>query len=1165
MPNIILTAQNNGNILSKSNTSLSFTTNGKTNDDQPTILKTDYSSNLAIDTPAPSIWGSSMNLYGSSVNQKNPITAKITGFDSNTGEYTVEYTWKHNNPNPAYYTGNIVVTPDNINNIPANGGTKTFNISGIKYNAASNLTINRYCPVALSGTIPGDSASNQGGSVNDDKFYYYEKLIRNGGSVKQVIAYGPAQSAGTTNDLSGVLTLSSDQTWLTFDNGASGVKYTFSNDENKFSPITVNATANTPSAKYGTASASLDFNPKQGVKNTAITHTITLSGLKKLTDADNTRATTQKRTATINYQFNIGGYQNKTADGNLIPDITPQKVVGSFGITQDGGDVSAKNPQITYSLTYTSVDYFVPGDNFKPVKKDDTTFTIDIGSTEGSEGEVNGNVSGDFPDSFEPYGGTTNVTVGGLGIVYPVDYNTRQIKLTATGRIDYVDKVNDSTTGVSNHTYTTSEEIIIPQLGKKHDVPEAEIEWYIDSEKTNSIPSGKSDAPLLTINSSNPMSLGKYSKSISLTASSNEAAPTSGGVTGDLKVTKDKSSVPSTGGTVTITCDTSSMNFAAAKIPATDSAYFRVRGYSTSNTKGIDHIATVKENSFGYDFSDAETASGNLVFNKLIYIKGQPGILNGIPSSTVTFNPSVGTTNPTSLTFNSTSSSKQTLWTIPSGSVPVDSLSYSMSADKQSVYVKMEGPTSGPTVFKFTYDYNGNSKSFYVTREAYKNQIINTTLNVSGATDYLNTNGASFPMTYNCVVGNYTFTGWSFKNDTRTTKVDSVSWDSSTLDFGATSSQSSKNAVLTVNTSLEDYTPKTITFTLTGTKQYPDGSGISKYAKSWVTEVPFITREIFTDAPTISVSPEGYENYFTYTFANSIFTATFKNVAVNESTVTINTPTYNQNGWDKYFTVNYSGASGGDSERTVTVTASSGGKSATLTCHRGEIKTPVSSAKTITFNVTNNNPDFVTLSCPTTSIAPNTTASDPKNSIRPIAQMKTLSSISLDKFDNYNTTFKGQGASKTLDAITTDITAKDKNGNPQVTTIDALIKHHFYSGFSNSGIPSSIVLTKNITGKVVCNQDTTKSSNYKNTVSKTVENIINSSNPVYTWSITNNSGAGFLSIDNSGTLTINPDNYKVSSENGVDETVTCTVKIGSPAKEYLGRDTLSVTKTLHVV
>ncbi len=1158
-------AKDNGNILSSSiNTkkSLSFTTKGKANTDESTVLKTDYRTNLTITTPTPLIWNNSVDTYRRSVSQTEPISAAITGFDSDSGEYTVEYTWnKHNNPDPAYYTGSLSVKPENTDNISVNSGTKNILATGITYNAASNLTIDRYSPVTLAGTIPSDSSSNQGGSISDDKFYSYFVRNRVGNSFNTKLVYGPGQIAGSINDLSGVLTLASNSSWLTFDNGTTNEEYTFDNDNNKFPTITINAAANTPNAKYGTASASLDYSPKSSIDSSSTKQTITLSGLKKVTDADNTQAETKERTATITYSFHINNYQDKTADGVAIANLTPEDITNeSFTITQSGGNVAVPNPSITYSLTYKSADYKVSGDDFVPTRTGDNTFTVNFGDIDGTEGTVSGSLDADFPDSFEVYGGITNVTVNGLEITNPIDYASRDIKFTALGRIDYVDEVNNSTTGISNYTYTTTKEITLHQYGHYHDTPEAEIKWYVDSAKTNTAPYGKS-APTLSIGT-NPMSLGSNSKTISLTASSNEAKSQSGGVTGALYVYPDRTSVPYYGGTLTIAADPINMTFNNATIPATDSAYFRVRGYSTSNTKGNDNITTVAENSFGHDFNNAAPGSGNLVYNKLIYIKGQDEINNGTASLNVSFTSTGGSSvSPSSLTFSSSSDSKQTSWSIPGASLPSTSLTYEMATDNKSVTVSMSGNTLGTTSFTCTYNYNGKTNSFTVNRQGLQ-QGITTKLYVSGDTNYLNTGSISFPMTYLAWVGDtYTFSGWSFKNATRGTNVDYLYWDATNnqLYFDSSGAESTKSSKLKINTSYEGDPNKSVTFKLIGTKDRSDQSGVTNYEKSWVVPIQVATTGI--DTPTLKVTTEGYEKYFSYTWNSDTltFTGTFKAVSATGSSLIINTPDYNTNGWDKQFTVNYSGASGGDEARTVKAVAVCGGHSATLTCSRDAVTIYASSPTTISFNVTNNNPDFVTLSCPTTTVDPNKTAT-----IIPVATLKDLTSISLDKFDNYNSAFEGQGSGKTLDAITTDITTKqDSTGYPQLGAFDTGT-YHFYSGFNNSGIPSSITLTKALSGKAVCNQDGSKQSNYNYTVSKSVYNIISNSNPKYEWKITNNSGAGFLSIDNNGVLALNNSNYNVTNENGVDETVTCTVKLGSPAKEYFGKDTLSITGKLHI-
>lgn len=1147
-------AINHGNKLSGS-TSLSFTTNGKAYTDVATILTTDYSSNLTINTPAPSIWENSTVTYKRSVSQDSPISATITGF--NNGEYTVEYTWKDNNPDTPYYTGNLTVKPEHIagmiDSIAVFGGSKTINATGITYHVPSNLTINRYSPVTLSGKIPNDSTYNKGGTISDNEFYSYEAPIRNGDQFILQKIYGPAQKAGKITDLSGVLTLTSNSSWLTFDNGTTKEEYTFDNKSNSFPTITVNATTNTPHAKYGTAKGELDYSPKiSSISETATTHKITLSGLEKVTDADDSIANTDNRTAQISYSF-----LNYYITGNKMDDTVMIYKTGNFNITQEGGNVTVPNPKITYTLTYKSANYTVDGDNFIPVKTTDNTFTVNFGSVEGKEGEVSGNISGDFPDSFEVYGGTTNVNINGLNLTKPVDYPSRNIKFTAGGKIDYVNEVNNSTVGITANTYTTSKEITISQGGLIHNIPEAEIQWYIDSAKTNAIPTGKLSTPSLSI-SSNPISLGNSSKTISLTATSNEARSLYGGIAGELAVSLNNTIVPASGGTVTITGDPKHMAFIDGEIPATNSAYFRVRGYSTSNTKGIDKITKVEENSFGHDFSNAKPGSGNLVYNKLIYIKGQDRIINGKVFTNATFSSTIGTVIPNSLTFSSSSSSKQTSWKIPAATQPNTSLSYEMSSDNTRVTVSMSGSNLSSSTYKLSYSCNGKSGNYSVTRSG-RNQLIDTILNVGGDTTYLNTNGKSFPMKYQSTINTtYTFNGWSFKNIVRNTLTTAISWNPNTLDFGSSATELSKSSVLSVTTAPENYTPKTITFTLSGIKQYPDESGVTTYSKNWNVNVPVTT--IVAAAPIISVTPEGYGNYFTYTWDNatSKFTGTFKAVKINKSSLTINNPTYNTNGWDKYFTVNYVGESGGDSERNITVTAKSGDKTAILTCHRGIVTVSTSPSKTITFNITNNDPDFITLACPTTTIKPNNNVT-----IYPTSTEKDLSSIPLDKFDNYISAIVNIGSSKPLPPILTNITTTDANGNPQLGAFDTGT-YHFYSGLNL--LDDTITLTKTATGTTVCVQDTTKSSNYSKKFNRTINifDIINISNPNYTWSITHNSGAGFLSIDNNGTLTLNPSNYNVTNENGVDETVTCTVTFGSPAKDYFGRSTISRTKTLHI-
>lgn len=1174
-------AIDNGNILSSTNTkkSLSFTTKGKVGADGSTVLKTDYRTNLTITIPAPLIWDNSVDTYKRSVSQSNPIRAAITAFDSNSGKYTVEYTWnKHNNPDPAYYTGSLTVKPENANNISVNSGTKNIFATGITYNAASNLTIERYSPVTLAGTIPGDSSSNQGGSISDNEFYHQIEETTFGDDdfllTQTTHIYGPAQEAGNVNSLSGVLTLASDSSWLTFDNGTTNEEYTFDNNGNKFPTITVNASANTPNvAKYGTANADLDYNldlidgkiikDKYTVGDfsgtSILSVRILLSGLEKVTDADNTQSTTQERTSKISYSFHVNNYQDKTADGVAIDNLTPEDISGDFTITQSGGNVAVSNPKITYSLTYKSADYTVASDSFKPSKNNDTNFYVNFGSIHGTTGAVSGSVNANFPDSFEVYGGTTNVTVNGLEITNPINYNSRDVKFTAYGRIDYVDKVNNSTTGISNHTYTTSKEITIHQLAYHHDTPQAEIKWYVDSAKTNTAPYGKSK-PTLSIGT-NPMSLGSSSKTISLTASSNEAESQSGGVTGDLDVYPDRISVSHYGASVVIVADPVNMTFNNATIPATDSAYFRIRGYSTSNTKGNDNITTVAENSFGHDFSNSAPGSGNLVYNKLIYIKGQKEINNGTPSLNVSFTSTGGSTvSPSSLTFTSASSNDSTLWDIPAANMPSTSLTYEMTSDYKSVTINISGPNLGDKSFTCTYNYNGKSNSFSVTREG-EIQIIRTSLDVSGDIDYLNKGSISFPIQYALYNdGNtYTFDGWSFKNATRGTNVDNLSWDATNneLHFDSTGAESTKSSTLKIDTSYDDDSDKAVTFTLKGSKYYSDESGITNYEKSWVVPIPVTTTGI--DTSTLKVTTEGYEKYFSYTWDSDTlkFTGTFKAVSATGSSLTINTPDYNTNGWDKKFTVDYMGASGGDEARTVKAVAACGGHSATLTCSRDAVTISASSSTVISFHVTNFDPDFVTLSCPTTTVDPNKTVT-----ITPVATLKPLSSISLDKFDNYIDDFVGQGSGKKLDAITTDIkTKQDSTGYPQLGAFDTGT-YHFYTGFSN--IPSSIILTKALSGQVTCNQDSSKVSNYNYTVSKSVDNIISSSNPTYKWEITNKSGAGFLSIDNNGVLTLNNSNYNVTDESGVDEIVTCTVTFGSPAKEYFAKETLSITGKLHI-
>ena len=1159
-------AIDNGNILSSTNTKklLSFTTKGKVGADGSTVLKTDYRTNLTITTPAPLIWDNSVDTYKRSVSQSNPIRAAITAFDSNSGKYTVEYTWnKHNNPDPAYYTGSLTVKPENANNISVNSGTKNIFATGITYNAASNLTIERYSPVTLAGTIPGDSSSNQGGSISDNEFYHQIEEYTFGDDdflmTQTTHIYGPAQEAGNVNDLSGVLTLASDSSWLTFDNGTTNEEYTFDNNGNKFPTITVNASANTPNAKYGTASASLDYSPKSNIDSSSTKQTITLSGLEKVTDADNTEAETSERTALITYSFHINNYQDKTADGVAIDNLTPEDITNeSFTITQSGGNVAVLNPAITYSLTYKSADYRVSDDDFVPTKTGDDTFTVNFGDIDGAEGTISGNVNANFPAYFEVYGGTTNVTIDGLGITDPIDYASRDIKFTASGRIDYVDEVNNSTTGISNHTYTTSKEITLHQYGHYHDTPEAEIKWYVDAAKTNTAPYGKS-APTLTIGT-NPMSLGSSNKTISLTASSNEAESQSGGVTGYLDVYPDRISVSHYGASVVIVADPRNMEFSNATIPATDSAYFRVRGYSTLNTKGYDNISTVAENSFGHDFSNAAPGSGNLVYNKLIYIKGQDEINNGAASLNVSFTSTGGSTvSPSSLTLTSASSNDSTVWDIPAASLPSTSLTYEMASDNKSVTISMSGSNLGDKSFTCTYNYNGKSNSFSVTRKG-NIQTIRTILDATGDLDYLNSDSISFPMSYNATVGDtYTFSGWSFKNAIKETIVNLLSWDATNnqLYFDSTGAESTKSSTLKIDTLYGDDPNKAVYFTLTAEKADSDESGVTNYEKTWVVPIPVTTTGI--DTPTLEVTTEGYEKYFSYTWDSDTlkFTGTFKAVSAAGSSLTINTPDYNTNGWDKYFTVDYSGASGGDEARTVKAVAACGGHSATLTCSRDAVTISASSSTVISFHVTNFDPDFVTLSCPTTTVDPNKTAT-----ITPVATLKDLTSISLDKYDNYSSDFVGQGSGKTLDAITTDITTKqDSTGYPQLGAFDTGT-YHFYTGFSNKS--SSIILTKALSGQVTCNQDSSKASNYNYTVSTAIENIISKSNPEYKWSITNNSGAGFLSIDNNGVLTLNSDNYNVTDESGVDETVACTVTLGSPAKEYFDKDTLSITGKLHI-
>lgn len=1161
---------NHNSLLSdnKNKNTLTWTTKGKTSSDGETLVKTEGIVNITI-PDKPELKDDTRI---GSANQISPMSIASQTFDSNNSIYTIQYKWKHNMGTSGYIDGSLKVVKSDDNTFSLTGGSKNINVSGLTHHSRSDLRTARLFKVGASVTIPSNTDNNDiGGSVTDDKFYEIPnswKILGFGGRTRYISESGPAQCAANPDDIIGILEFASDDSWIhinpnTIQLTADGWSATPSID------IDSNAPTN---AKYGTVDGDLSIANIVTMPNTGGSLSLVLSGLTKTSDADNSSSITNDRSGNITYTFSVENYIKNTPDGNTLNGV--EDGTGLLSINQLGGQATVPNPEITYNLTYVSADYTINGDNFTP--SGSNPYSIEFGDISGEESVVSGGINADFPSSFNSWGGTiSGVDVTGIRATTPVNYSPRTVKLNATATAKYVGSVNNSTDGIDeNHTYTQTKVVTIPQNGSNWPDGEATIQFYVDSCSSNGTPNGKSK-PTITLGTPVMSFNNGTTNTTSITASSNESNTSSGGVSGTLNTSISSTSIPASGGTVTIT-GTPNMTFEDAKAPATNSAFFRICGYMTSIT-GEDYVNSVNLDDFGKTWTKGNTTpptGSKLVYCGEVAIAGKDEVTGGTASTTATLSVNGGSLNTNSWTF-SDNTEQRSNWRIYDAGKPTGRFSsVTMNSDITSLTVQ----TSGRDVYSRTFeceindsDVTVNPSKLSVTR-AGLTQYFRLNLNPSGNTEYLEDFKYNNSIILN-VYSTYTFTGWKFG-------IEDYDSNTSYLYFteqGASNKIESYPFTADGGTKIfdikqfftEDTTTgrKKVTFNFTGEHEYGDGNWRTEETRSWTKT---IDRTFTNPSFTLIKANDGLSpSIFTYTLEGNTLTTWFNSSGGSTSSSSVTAQPWNTNGFTNYFKATFSPGGTPDPARSTSITIASTDKKqdgtpkaqATLTLTRAQGSGDSTSTFTPTFSsVVSNNVISLTYD-------PNPATLNASNTTLNIYPKCTYDADTLNTWDI--SVFTPQSTNNNITAsITLPIDTRDSSGNYQLGAFDG---GNYQPTLTVNGIPldnGNIIGNFAVNGTITCDQQNSNGTHASSTYSGTLTRAFSTS------SIMNGSGSWSLDNTYGGFITWNANYVYIDEsmfddntipEDGVNVTLTYTMKLNSFGTALNnGNSTVTASTIIHI-
>lgn len=1149
----------------KSKNRLTWTTKGKTSSDGETLVKTEGTVNITIpDKPELAD-----NTRTGSSNQPSPMSIASQIFDSTNSIYTIKYKWKHNMGTSGYIDGSLKVVKSDDNVFPLGGGSKNINVSGLTHHSRSDLRTARLFKVGANVTIPLNTGNNDnGGNVTDNMFY----------SAPGSGNYGPGQCAANPDDIIGILAFTSNDSWIHVN--PSTIQLT---SKGWSATPSINIDSNAPTnAKYGTVNGDLSIANIVTMPNTGGSLSLTLSGLVKTSDADNSKSITNDRSGNINYTFSVQNYIKNTPDGKILNGI--ESATDTLLVNQVGGRATVPNPEITYALTYVSADYKVNGDNFIP--SGSNPYTIEFGNISGKESVVSGSIKANFPSAFNSWGGTVSgVEVSGINATTPVNYNPRNIKLNATATAKYVGSVNNSTNGIdSNHTYTQTKLVTISQNGSNWADGKATIQFYVDSCSNNEAPTGKSK-PTITLGTPVMSFNNGTTNTTSITATSNESNTLDGGVSGTLKTSISSTSVNTSGGTVTIT-GTPNMTFEDAIAPATNSAFFRICGYMTGIT-GEDNVESVNLNSFGKSWTkESGTVSGSkLVYCGEVEIKGKEEVINGIASTTAILSVDGGSLNTNSWTF-SDNTAQTAKWTIPDGGTPTGQFSnITMNSDITSLTIQTSGHDIDSKTFECEIndsDVTVSPSTLSLTRDPIY-QEFRCTLKASGDLQYLykfneNDNRANLtgdnPWIEILSVNNtYEFKGWIFSTEpySRNTSAlyfteQGASTETSNYSFTANGGEKKFDIkqFFTEDTTTDR---KKVTFDFTGEHEYGDGNWITEETRSWT---KIIDREFYNPSFTLTKADDGLStSIFTYTLEGNTLTTRFSSGVGTSSSSSVTAEPWNTNGFTNYFKATFKAGSTPDPARSTSITIISTDedpnkqKSATLTLTRAQCYGDSISTFTPTFDTEVSN-NVITLSWDSVTLS----ASKTPANIYPkcIIDTNTLNSWPISSFtpDSTNNNITA--------AITLRIGTRDSSGNYQLGAFDGG-DYTASISFNSDTLPKDsrgnlqMIGLYNVTGTITSRDNRSAKSEFHGKIQRTFTGIDNISADSGKWKISNTYN-NFITINSSnGTITIHEDNFdeNIISENGVNVTVTYTMRLNDfGTKLNNGNSTITGSTTIHI-
>lgn len=1153
---------NHNSLLSNNKNILTWTTKGKESSDGETLVKTEGSVNITI-PDKPELEDDTKT---GSANQDSPMIIASKTFDTDNFLYTIQYKWKHNIGTSGYIDGSLKVDKSDDNVFPVSGGSKNINVSGLTLHSRSDLRTARLFKVGASVTIPANTDNNDtGGIATDDKFYTYTD--------RGINIYGPAQRAENPDDIIGILTFTYNDSWIHVN--PSTIKLT-ANGWPASPSIDIDSNAPT-NAKYGTVDGDLSIANIVTMPNTGGNLSLVLSGLAKATNADNSSSITNDRSGNITYTFSVENYIKNTPDGNTLNGI--ESATNTLSVSQSGGQATVPNPEITYNLTYVSADYTVNGDNFEP--SGSNPYTIEFGDISGEESVVSGSINADFP-SFNSWGGTiSGVDVNGINTTTPVNYSPRNIKLNATATAKYVGSVNNSTDGIDeNHTYTQTKVVTIPQNGSNWAEGEATVQFYVDSCSSNEAPYGKSQ-PSITLGTSVMSFNNGTTNTTSITASSNESNTSSGGVSGTLNTSISSTTVPASGGTVTIT-GTPNMTFEDAKAPATNSAFFRICGYMTSIT-GEDYVNSVNLDDFGKTWTKGNTTpptGSKLVYCGEVAIAGKSEVTGGTASTTATLSVDGGSLNTNSWTF-SDNTEQSSIWTIPDAGTPTGQFSnITMNSDITSLSVQTSGHDIDSKTFECEIndsDVTVSPSTLSVTQEGLT-QYFRLSLKPSGATEYLENFNHKYlydgnPWTEILGVNStYIFNDWTFD-------IENYSSNTSDLYFteqGASSRITNYPFTADGGTKkfdikqffTEDTTTdrKKVTFDFTGEHKYEDGNWRTEETRSWTKE---IDRTFTNPSFTLTKADDGLStSIFTYTLEGNILTTRFNSSGGATSSSNVDANTWNTNGFTNYFKATFKAGGKPDPARSTSITIISTDedpnkqKSATLTLTRAQGSGDSTSEFTPTFSseVSNN---VISLTYDTVTL----------NSSNTSANIYPKCTYDADTLNSWNiSVFTPQSTNNNITAIITlPIDTRDSSGNYQLGAFDG---GNYQPALTLNGIPkdqnNNVIGTYAVSGSITCDQQNSNGTHASSTYSGTLTRAFSTSSIIDsngTWSLDNTYGDFITWNTTNSYVYINESAFDDNNipEDGVNVTLTYTMSLNTFGTALNnGNSTVTASTLIHI-